>query len=321
MKSLTMLAVLSALIAAPAVAQTTAPAAPGAEMPAAFTFTRIAAPAEPGAIPLWPGVAPGSEGRKAAEIWDTMGNGQRVVRNVVRPTLTPFLPDPAKATGAAVIVAPGGGYKMLSMDNEGWPVAKWLADRGIAAFVLKYRLNETPADEPVFMREMGAMFAEIMRSGTRPPALEEPRAVQDALQALKLVRAGASRWNLDPKRVGMIGFSAGAMTTMKAVLEGQGDARPDFIGYIYGQMLPVDVPADAPPMFAALALDDGLFGRQGFGVVDAWHKANRPVELHAYEQGDHGFGMGKAGTTSILMMDEFRAWLDARGLLGKGEAK
>ena len=228
------LAASALLAAAPTAAQPAAGAAP--RIPAAFTFTRIPAPAEPEAIPLYPGVAPGSEGSRAAEIWDRMGNGDRIVRNVVRPTLTPFLPDPARATGAAVIVAPGGGYKMLSMDNEGWPVAKWLADRGIAAFVLKYRVHETAADEQAFLREMGAVFEAAMRSGTRPPDLQEPRAVHDALQALRMVRKGAESWRIDPKRVGMIGFSAGAMTTLRAVLEGKAGEKPDYIGYIYGPM-------------------------------------------------------------------------------------
>jgi acetyl esterase/lipase len=214
-----------------------------------------------------------------------------------------------------VIVAPGGGFKMLSMDNEGWPVAQWLADHGVAAFVLKYRVNQTDPDEGKFMGEMGAVFEAAIRSGGHPPDVKEPRATEDVWRALAMVRADAARWKVDPSRVGMIGFSAGAMTTLRSVLDGPADRRPAFIGYIYGPMAEVQVPADAPPMFAALALDDGLFGRQGFGIVEAWHKANRPVELHAYERGDHGFGMGKPGTTTTLMLDEFRAWLDSRGLL------
>ncbi|MDB5672708.1 MAG: dienelactone hydrolase family protein [Alphaproteobacteria bacterium] len=300
---------------APAASQ---PGPPAGNMPSDFKFTRIAAPDQPGAIPLYADAPSSTPG--AAEIWDTMGNGQRIVRNVAIPTITPFLPDPAKATGAAVIVAPGGGFKMLSMDNEGWPVAKWLADHGIAAFVLKYRVNSTNPDEQAFMGEMGAVFAAALSAGGHPPDAKEPRATADALQALKIVRAGAGRWGVDPGRVGMIGFSAGAMTTMRSVLDATSEQRPAFIGYIYGPMATMDVPAGAPPMFAALALDDGLFGRQGFGIVEAWHKANRPVELHAYEKGDHGFGMGKPGTTTTLLMDEFRAWLESRGLLKKGPA-
>jgi acetyl esterase/lipase len=147
------------------------------------------------------------------------------------------------------------------------------------------------------------------------PAISEPRATEDALRALKLVRSSAARWHVDPARVGMIGFSAGAMTSLNAALAPNAADRPAFVGYIYGPMVAVDVPADAPPMFAAFALDDPLFGSAGFGLVEAWHRANRPVELHAYEQGDHGFGLGKPGTTTTLMLDEFLAWLQSRHLI------
>jgi acetyl esterase/lipase len=302
-------------IALPVTAQ---PTRTPAEMARDFTFKPIAAPAEPGAIPLYAAIEPGSETSIAVERWNLMGNGQRVVRNVVRPTITPFLPDPKKATGAAVIVAPGGGFKMLAMDNEGWPVARWLASQGIAAFVLKYRINETPADEAGFMREMSAVFAAAMSGKGGRPDVEEPRATADALQALKMVRAGATKWRIDPARVGMIGFSAGAMTTLNAARVPDVAARPSFIGYIYGPMTAIPVPPDAPAMFAALALDDGLFGRQGFGIVESWKQAGRPVELHAYERGDHGFGMGLAGTTTTGVMPQFRAWLESRRLLTNG---
>jgi acetyl esterase/lipase len=293
--------------------------------PDSFRIARIPAPAEDKAIPLYPeGALPKP---KMAESWSLV-TGQispttriesRQLRNVGRPTIMPFLPDPAKATGAAVIVAPGGAFLSLSMFSEGYDVARWLADRGIAAFVLKYRLNETPEDDAAFMRFVGERMGAVARLG-HTPDIEEPRATEDGLQALRVVRARARDWDVDPARVGMIGFSAGAMTVMRTLLAGKGAERPDFIGYIYGPMTAIDVPADAPPMFAALALDDGLFGRQGFGLVEAWHKARRPVELHAYEKGDHGFGMGRPGTTTTLLMDEFLAWLDARGLL-KGSGR
>jgi acetyl esterase/lipase len=180
----------AALLTAVLICTGTATAQPAdAERATASAITRIAPPADPDAIALYPGVAPGSEGRSIVERWARMGNGETSVRNVTRPTLTPFLPDPAKATGAAVIVAPGGAFKMLSMDNEGWPVARWLAAHGIAAFVLKYRLNETPDDEAGFMREIGATFtAAATGSG---PGIAEPRATQDAQAALRMVRAGA----------------------------------------------------------------------------------------------------------------------------------
>lgn len=285
----------------------------------------MAPPADAAAIPLWPeGSLPEPRvqerwGRAVGQVGATKID-QPFVRNVTRPTMTPVLPDPARATGAAVIVAPGGAFQSLSMESEGFDIARKLAARGIAAFVLKYRLNETPADDGAYMERVGRIFAEAARTGARPD-LREPRATADALEALRLVRAGAARWGVDPARVGAIGFSAGAMTAMQTVLTAPGGARPAFIGYIYGPMTPVAVPADAPPMFAAIALDDGLFGRQGFGVVDAWRRADRPVELHAYERGDHGFGAGRPGTTSVGVLDQFVAWMDARGLLARGGAK
>nr|WP_244884383.1 alpha/beta hydrolase [Sphingobium cupriresistens] len=238
-----------------------------------------------------------------------------MVRNVVRPTITPYLPDPAKATGAAVLVAPGGAFLSLSMTGEGSDVARWLADHGVAAFVLKYRLNETPRDDKAFLGVMGARFGAAAK-GEPSAKVKEPRATQDALQALAIVRSRAASWHIDPARIGMIGFSAGAMTTLNAALEGRSEQRPAFIGYIYGPMLDIAVPADAPPMFNAIAMDDGLFAKQGFGIVEAWRKAKRPVELHAYERGDHGFGGGRPGTTTAMLLPEFLAWMDMRGLLG-----
>ena len=306
------LALAFALSAVPGTARSEAPAQ---SRPPSFDLTSIEAPAEPDAIALYQGVAPGSRTSDLGEVWNRMGNGQRAVRNVTRPTITPFLPDPANATGAAVIVVPGGAFKMVSMDNEGWPVAKWFADHGVAAFVLKYRLNETPADTRKFTDEYWALFSGILSGRGSMPELKEPRATQDALQALNMVSSNAARWNVDPDRIGMIGFSAGAMATLSAATAPGGGVRPAFIGYIYGPMVPVSVPADAPPMFAALALNDRLFGRQGFGIVESWQKAGRPVELHAYEKGDHGFGMGRSGTTSALLMDQFLAWVRENGWL------
>ena len=285
-----------------------------------FSIKPIARPAVPGEIPLYPasatpaGPVPEGWARLLGDFPDGTHMDARIARNVAVPTMTPVLPDPAKATGAAVVVAPGGAYLSLSMDSEGFQVARWLADHGIAAFVLKYRLNPTPADDAAFMGVVGKTMSAIVQG--QPRTITEPRAAPDALQAMKLIRERAATWHIDPKRVGVIGFSAGAMTALQSVLTGAGPARTAFVGYIYGPMTAVDVPAGAPPMFAALALDDPLFGKQGFGIVEAWHKAGVPVELHAYERGDHGFGMGRPGTTTTLVMDEFRLWLASRGLLG-----
>ncbi|WIA57884.1 alpha/beta hydrolase [Sphingobium sp. WTD-1] len=292
------LVLLSLLLASPAIAQIPTP------VPAQ-------APAEPNAIPLYPDLkAP----KGTTENWVRFGD-DLAVRNVTVPTITPVLPDPAEATGAAVIVAPGGAFMLLAMDHEGWNVARWLADHGVAAFVLKYRLNQTPADTAKASAYMGKRMAESLSDPNVPPTISEPRATLDALAALKRVRASAGQWGIDPQRVGMIGFSAGAMTVMNATLEGKGADRPSFIGYVYGPMLARNVPADAPPMFAAIANDDSLFPNPSYALVESWRRAHVPVELHAYERGDHGFGMGKPGTTTMGLLPQFLSWMDMRGLL------
>jgi len=287
-------------------------AAPAAAQDA--RMTPIDAPSEPGAIPL--GTGRGAAARPP-EAWFRQ-YGTAFTRNVSTATLTPFLPDPAKATGAAVIVAPGGGFLMLSMENEGWRVARALADRGIAAFVLKYRLKPTPADMPAFEAAVAAMFASAGQPTTRMRPDDALRGLSDQIAdsraAFALVRGRAAQWHVDPARVGMIGFSAGAMTTMATVL-GAPDIKPAFIGPIYGSMEAVTVPRDAPPLFAALAANDPLFAHKGFGLIEAWQKADRPVEFHLYEAGGHGFGLGKRGTTSTDWFDSFVHWLDVMGFL------
>ena len=300
------LVVLALMMAVPALAQD-------------VRMDTVPAQGQDGAIALYPDQPAPKKG--SDEQWSHMhvqigtnAIDNIMVRNVVRPTITPYLPDPAKATGAAVIVAPGGAFLSLSMTGEGSDVARWLADHGVAAFVLKYRLNETPRDDRAFLGVMGQRFAAAAQPGA-VRTIEEPRATQDARAALTLVRTRAATFGIDPARVGMIGFSAGAMTTLNATLEGKGAQRPAFIGYIYGPMTGIAVPVDAPPMFNAIAMDDGLFKGQGFGIVDAWRKAGRPVEFHGYERGDHGFGAGRPGTTTTLLLPQFLAWMDMRGLL------
>lgn len=273
----------------------------------------IATPAQPTAIDLKTGPMPGAT---ASEAWHSQ-YGSVFARNVTSATLTPFLPDPAKATGAAVIVAPGGGFRTLSMENEGWDVAKGLAAKGVAAFVLKYRLNPTPAE-----------MAEFERSSQMPPpgGAARPRPspqermagiapmLTDARAAFALVRQRANEWKVDPDRIGMVGFSAGAMLTMATALNGQ-DAKPAFIGNIYGPVSAMEVPADAPPMFVALAADDPLFGGTDFGLIENWKAAKRPVEFHLYEQGGHGFGMYQKETTSTGWFDAFVDWIGMHGML------
>jgi acetyl esterase/lipase len=280
-------------------------------------MTTIEIPAQPDAIDLGTGPLPGAT---ASESWHSQ-YGSKFARNVTVATLTPFLPDPSKASGAAVIVAPGGGFRALSMENEGSNVARALAERGIAAFVLKYRLNQTPATLDEFAKApMGPppAGAGATRPATRPSPDEMATRIgpqiADADAAFALVRANAAKWHVDPDRIGMIGFSAGAMLTMAVTLRGH-DANPAFIGNIYGPLGAVDVPPDAPPLFAAVAADDPIFGQNNFGLIEAWRKANRPVEFHYYEQGGHGFGMYAKETTSTGWFDAYVKWLGMHGYL------
>lgn len=264
--------------------------------------TPIAVPEEPTAIRLYPGVAPGWENAKQSEIWEKAPNG-REARNVTTPVLIPILPE--VSNGTAIIVLPGGGFRGLAMDNEGFQVARMLAAKGITAFVLKYRLVETPPSREEFGRELAALIA----SGKRIPT--PSYAVDDGRRAVRLIRADAARWGLRADRIGMIGFSAGAMTTLEVTLSADKADRPDFSGVIYGPLAARDVPADAPPAFIALAADDGLFANGDFGLVGAWQKARRPVEFHLYGHGGHGFGMSASGATSDLWPGQFIAWLRA----------
>ncbi len=315
-------AVLTAyLLAQPIMAQTSNQTPP-ATVPN-DKMVAIETPAQPDAIELGTGPLPGATVR---ESWH-MQYGSRFARNVTVATLTPFLPEPSKASGAAVIVAPGGGFRTLSMENEGSNVARALAERGVAAFVLKYRLNQTPADLDEFAQSpMGpppprAGAGAGARPATRPSPAEMAARIApqiaDANAAFALVRANGAKWHVDPDRIGMIGFSAGAMLTMATTLNNTaGDAKPAFIGNIYGPLGAVDVPPDAPPLFAAVAADDPLLGTTDFGMIVNWHKAHRPVELHYYEQGGHGFGMYPKETTSTGWFDAYVKWLGMHGYLG-----
>ncbi len=271
----------------------------------------IITPAQPAAIALDTGPLPNAP---VAESWHRQ-YGSVFTRNVTQATLTPFLPDPAKATGTAVVVAPGGGFRTLSIENEGWDVAKALAARGVAAFVLKYRLNQTPAEMAAFERAMSEMFSATARPARPKPddqiAALAPQ-IADARAAFALIRRRATEWKVDPRRIGMVGFSAGAMLTMATTVAGQ-DAKPAFIADIYGPLAPITMPADAPPLFVALAADDPFFANGGFGLIDSWRAAKRPVEFHLYEQGGHGFGMYPKATTSTGWFDAFTRWLAMHG--------
>ena len=278
-------------------------------------MTPIPTPPQPNAIELGTPPLPGAT---AQESWHRQ-YGSLFARNVTVATLTPYLPDPSNASGAAVVVAPGGGFRTLSMENEGSNVAKALAAKGVAAFVLKYRLVQTPADMAGFENSMRQMFSGGARRPPRPSTPDSmaaaiPPQLEDARAAFALIRRRAAEWRVDPNRIGMVGFSAGAMLTLTTALAGQ-DAKPAFIGDIYGPVAAMTVPADAPPLFIAVAIDDPFFGSGETGIVKSWIAAKRPVELHLYEQGGHGFGMYPKTTTSTGWFDAFTRWLAMHGML------
>ena len=274
-------------------------------------------------VKLWPGQPPGTADWSNPETATDMhvpdaGRVVHIIKNVTEPTLTIVRPDAGKATGAGVIVLPGGAFGALAWDLEGMEVARWLTDRGITAFVLKYRVHD---QDPSMIPRIGqvlanpsaeARFEEFMK-------LLEPRrqiAVDDAKQAVRLIRSNAGKFGVAANRIGMMGFSAGAMTTMGAVLEGDAEARPDFAAPIYGAM-PADrtPPKDGPPLFIAVAADDRtVAASKSIAMFEAWQGAGLPVELHVYETGGHGFGLGKPGTASATWTHAFEAWLTARGL-------
>lgn len=276
------------------------------------TMVAISAPAEPTAIPLYGDKTPG---QRSTEVWSSSAEIGLGIRNVTFPTLTPVFPKRGKANGSAVIVAPGGAFLLLSWEHEGLKIAKALASRGITAFVLKYRLNPTPVAES----EVGPFVMDKIRQEAAGPMdgelLRDSKAPADAKAALALVRANAAKWKIDPTRVGMIGFSAGAMTARRVTLDNPVSDRPNFVGYIYGPQDAEPVPADAPPLFNAIAVDDQLFPTKGFAIAGAWLAAKRPVEVHGYQSGDHGFGAGRVGQTNRLVLDQFVAWMDMQGFL------
>jgi len=255
-------------------------------------------------VNLWPGVAPGSESwtQKERSVADTpLGT---VVFNVVTPTLTAYLPERSKATGTGVIIAPGGAFVALAIDLEGNNVARWLQEKGIAAFVLKYRIVEK-RQEGI---PAGMNMDEVGKYG-----------IADGIQALKVVRRHAAEWGLSPDRIGLMGFSAGAMVTSGALLQQDAAARPSFAAMIYGGPFGVmpAIPAKLPPMFLAWAQDDAVALAPIVKFYDALRSAGQKPEVHIFSAGGHGFGLRKQGTSSDHWIDEFYDWLEAQGLTRK----
>jgi len=258
-------------------------------------------------INLWPGVAPGSEKWTQTETSTSDTPIGTVVTNVVTPTLTAFLPPKDKASGTGIIIAPGGACIALAIDLEANRVARWLVDRGIAAFVLKYRLQEKKGDGiPADLN-----LDEACQYG-----------IADGVQAMRIARQHAVEWGVSPDRIGFMGFSAGAMVTSGVLLQQDPAVRPAFAAPIYGGPFGVmpAIPPNLPPIFMAWAQDDELVLEpitRFYGVLVA--TGNKP-EAHIYSSGKHGFGMKMQGTTSDHWIDEFYWWLEAKGF-AKPEVK
>jgi endo-1,4-beta-xylanase len=284
---------------------------------AALTFCLLSLPAaallraadsDPKAILLWPNGAPGSEGKSAPESVRLTPDGEHVLSSVHQPSITAYLPAPGSATGAAVIIAPGGGHSELWIDHEGYNEAKWLSAHGVAAFVLKYRLA----------REKGSTYT------------IEGNALADIQRALRTVRAHAADWGVKPDRVGVMGFSAGGEVAALAALryhaspvEGADeiDRQPDkpaFQALLY-PALPAErtVSKETPPAFLVCGENDRQNISQGLPEFYlALKRAGASAELHVFAGVGHGFGLRDRNRGPVSgWIASFLAWLDARGLL------
>jgi len=251
-------------------------------------------------VNVWPGAAPGSERWTQQERTIENTPVGTVIFNVVTPTLTAYLPERSNATGTGVVIAPGGAFVALAIDLEGSTVARWLQERGIAAFVLKYRIVEKRGD--------GIPQMDMDTAGRY--------GIADGIQAIKVVRQHATAWGVSPDRIGIMGFSAGAMVTSGTVLQPDSAVRPIFAAMIYGGPFGVmpAIPPKLPPLFLAWAQDDPVVRDLIVKFHGALEHAGQKPEVHIYSAGGHGFGLKKQGTTSDHWIDDFYNWLNAQGL-------
>ncbi len=247
---------------------------------------------------------PTKEREYMSQIWNNP-----VTTNVSDPELLVYKPE--NPNGVSVIICPGGGLYALSIDSEGRDVAKWLNTKGVTAFVLKYRLVPTGVDGTADIMKEGEQV--LVRAGQVLPL-----AVEDGLNAIRHVRENAASYNLDPSKIGLIGFSAGGAVTMGVTYAYTEATRPDFIGPVYAWMDVVpsqEVPADAPPMFAVCATDDPLnLAPASIKLYQEWTAAGKATELHMYAKGGHGFGMKKQNLPSDSWIERFDEWMIGQSL-------
>jgi acetyl esterase/lipase len=266
-------------------------------------------------IRLYKGVAPGSENWT----WDEKTidvNDMKITLDVSKPTLVPYLP--VKPNGTAVIIAPGGAFHALAVGHEGADVAKWLNEKGVTAFVLKYRLGH---DDPAHPENN---FVRLLQTGDFKKldsinAVIVPLAMQDGLTAMKYVREHAAAYKIDPKKIGFMGFSAGGTVTMSVAYNATDETRPNFIAPIYAYekaIIGSAVPSAKTPIFIAAATDDELgLASHSVHIYEKWVDAKQPAELHMYQKGKHGFGMRKQNIPTDKWIERFGDWLQMQGLL------
>lgn len=270
----------------------------------------LALAAGPPTVPLWPDGAPGAKAGGGEPKVRLSESGERIVSNVHNPSLLVYLPDAAKATGAGVVIAPGGGHREMWTDHEGHNVARWLAERGVAGFVLLYRLA----------REQDS------------PYTIEGDSLADTQRAIRLVRSRAKQWRVDPPRVGVMGFSAGGELAALAALQyDAGDAeasdpvermssKPAFQALIY-PAIPREPALNSlqPPAFLVCGENDRLNISQGLPELYLKMKqAGMSAELHVYAKVGHGFGVRERNTgPSGQWLARFHEWLGVMGWLGK----
>lgn len=264
-------------------------------------------------VRLYDGPAPGSESWRQKEKESSRNSWQtRVVFNVADPTLTVLLPEPGKAVGTGVVICPGGGFHALSIDSEGLDVARWLNARGVACFVLKYRLVECQTDDPtteiMTRRNLDEVVAPVVKL-----------AMADGLAAIRHVRSHAADYHVRPDRIGIMGFSAGGTVVASVLHNYTRESRPDFAAPIYLQYdwAPRHgVPADAPPVFILAATDDPLgLAPHSVKLYQDWTQARKSAELHLLAKGGHGFGMRKQNLPSDRWIETFAVWLEGQGWL------
>ncbi len=270
-------------------------------------------------INLYNGAAPGSEKWSWHEQENVKNMFQTpVVYNVVQPNLTAFIPDPAIANGTAVIICPGGAFHTLSIESEGNEVAKWLNKKGVAAFVLRYRLVHSVTDDPV--KELIPKMADFKKLDQENDSVVA-MAIADGKKAIEYVRQNAAAYGINPHRIGIMGFSAGGTVTMGVGFTYTPSNRPDFLAplYLYKTALGnPDVPADAPPVFICAASDDQLgLAKHSTSLYNQWLDAGKSAELHMYLKGGHGFGMRKNNIPTDTWIERFGDWLSLQGLLTK----